>query len=118
LRAELDNLRNAVTWALERDSSNDVELGIAIVAALASQAFHHEPTISTWAERASDHLEATSAARRATVLPDDHPLLVELEAQLGTERYRAAREQGATLSFDEVVVLVLGALDRLEVPES
>jgi hypothetical protein len=50
-------------------------------------------------------------------LPDDHPRLVELEAQLGTERYRAARAEGATVSFDEVVELVLGALDRLEVPD-
>ena len=50
-------------------------------------------------------------------LPDDHPRLVELGAQVGSDRYRAARAEGAALSYDEVVELVLGALDRLEVPD-
>jgi hypothetical protein len=49
-------------------------------------------------------------------MPDDHPRLVQVEADLGSERYRAARAEGAALSYDEVVELVLRALDRLEVP--
>jgi ATP/maltotriose-dependent transcriptional regulator MalT len=66
--ADFDNLRAAVTWSFERDAADDVELGIAIVTGLASEAFYHEPTVSTWAEQAVERLGATSTARRATVL--------------------------------------------------
>jgi hypothetical protein len=51
-------------------------------------------------------------------LPDDHPRLVELEARLGRARYHAARAEGAALSYDEVVELVLGALDDLIASET
>jgi hypothetical protein len=68
LRADLDNLRAAVTWSFERDDPDDVELGIALVATLASEAFHHETTVSRWSEQAVEHLEATSTERRVTVL--------------------------------------------------
>ncbi|HXY95124.1 MAG TPA: adenylate/guanylate cyclase domain-containing protein [Acidimicrobiia bacterium] len=68
LRADVDNLRAAVTWSFERDDANDVEHGIAIVTALRSEAFNHSSTIGAWAEQAMHRLDATSTDRRATVL--------------------------------------------------
>ena len=68
LRADLEHLRAAVTWSFDRAGADDVELGIAIIAALASEAFHHQATVSSWAELAVEHLETTTTERRATVL--------------------------------------------------
>jgi predicted ATPase/class 3 adenylate cyclase len=68
LMEELDNLRAAVTWSFESDAPEDVELGIGIVTALAIEAYHHQTTVSTWAEAAVDHVGATTPGRRATVL--------------------------------------------------
>jgi hypothetical protein len=69
MRLELDNFRSAVTWALDREDAEDVELAVRIVAALASEAYAN-PSISvgSWAEQAAGHLDATSPGRRATVL--------------------------------------------------
>jgi predicted ATPase/class 3 adenylate cyclase len=54
LRAELDNLRAAVTWATDaQHSDDDAELGLRIVAALAYQAMVYSPAgVGAWAERA------------------------------------------------------------------
>jgi predicted ATPase/DNA-binding SARP family transcriptional activator len=53
LRAELDNLRAAVAWATDAQHSDDAELGLRIVAALAYQAMVYSPAgVGAWAERA------------------------------------------------------------------
>ena len=66
---ELDNFRSAVTWALDREAAEDVELAVRIVAALTSEAYTY-PSVSvgSWAEQAIGHLDATTPGRRATVL--------------------------------------------------
>jgi len=69
MRLELDNFRSAVTWALDREDAEDVELAVRIVAALASESYAN-PSVSvgSWAEQAAGHLDATTPGRRATVL--------------------------------------------------
>ena len=66
---ELDNFRSAVTWSLDREAAEDVELAVRIVAALTSEAYAY-PSVSvgSWAEQAIGHLDATTPGRRATVL--------------------------------------------------
>jgi predicted ATPase/class 3 adenylate cyclase len=69
LRAELDNLRSAVTWALDRAEAGDRELGVRIIAALAMQvSFDPSLGIGAWAERAVEAAEATQPGRRHAVL--------------------------------------------------
>jgi len=66
--AELDNLRAAVTWALDRDDSDDIGLALRIIGALA-----HESTVNpaagigAWGERALPHVEITSPQLRYAV---------------------------------------------------
>ena len=69
LLLELDNFRSAVTWSLDRDDPEDVELAVRIIAALTSEAYAN-PSVSvgSWAEQAIGHLDATTPGRRATVL--------------------------------------------------
>ena len=69
LLLELDNFRSAITWSLDRDDPEDVELAVRIVAALTSEAYAY-PSVSvgSWAEQAIGHLDATTPGRRATVL--------------------------------------------------
>jgi predicted ATPase/class 3 adenylate cyclase len=68
LHAELDNLRGAVTWALDRDG-DDRELALRIITALASEANASDSTgVTTWAERAIDAARASTPARRTGVL--------------------------------------------------
>ena len=67
LHAELDNLRAAVTWALDRDGA-DAELGARIIAATR----RGRPTagdvigVTTWAERAIDAARASTPVCAAT----------------------------------------------------
>ena len=66
-RAELDNLRAAVTWAL--DSKDDAELAVRIVAELAWYAsWDRTSGIGTWAERAVPAAERSREGLRAAVL--------------------------------------------------
>ena len=66
--AELDNLRAAVTWALDRDDPDDIGLALRIVGALAYET-HRNPAagIGAWAERALPHVEITSPQLRYAV---------------------------------------------------
>jgi predicted ATPase len=69
IRAELDNLRAAFTWALERPEPADVELGIGIIAALSAQAaIDMASGVGMWAEQALPHLDSTTPALRVSVL--------------------------------------------------
>jgi predicted ATPase/class 3 adenylate cyclase len=69
IRAELDNLRAAVTWALDARADADAELAIRIIAAL----LFHATTVScdgvsTWAERAAPRADVSTPGRRLSVL--------------------------------------------------
>jgi predicted ATPase len=65
--AELDNLRAAVTWALDRDPE-DVGLALRIVGALASETqWHPTAGVGAWAEQALRHVEITSPQLRYAV---------------------------------------------------
>ena len=67
--AELDNLRAAVTWALDRADSDDVELALRIVGALAYEAMMHTAMgVGAWAEPALPHVvHATPQLRYAVI---------------------------------------------------
>jgi len=69
LVADLDNLRAAVTWGLNRDDPGDLELALRIVAALALEATNHRAYgIGAWGERAvNDAEDAAPALRTATL---------------------------------------------------
>ncbi len=65
--AERDNLRAAVTWALDRDSP-DLGLALRVIAALAHEAqLNPASGIGAWAERALAHVETTSHQLRYAV---------------------------------------------------
>jgi hypothetical protein len=69
LMVELDNLRTAVQWTIERDNAADVELGLRIIAALSYEASFNRPLgVGVWAERAAEWAERTTPARRSDVL--------------------------------------------------
>ncbi len=66
--AELDNLRAAVTWALDRDEPDDIRLALRIIGALAYES-RIDPAagIGAWAERALPHVEITTPPLRYAV---------------------------------------------------
>jgi predicted ATPase/class 3 adenylate cyclase len=65
---ELDNLRAAVTWALDRDDPDDVKVALRIVGALAFEATNNPAAgIGAWAARALPHPGITSPQLRYTV---------------------------------------------------
>ena len=68
LRAELDNLRAAVTWSLDATDTVDAEVALRIIAALAVQQ-GYDPTlgIGDWAVRALDRLDATTPGRAQVI---------------------------------------------------
>jgi predicted ATPase/DNA-binding SARP family transcriptional activator len=66
--AELDNLRAAVTWALDRDEPDDIRLALRVVGALAAESRIDPATgIGAWAERALPHVEITAPPLRYAV---------------------------------------------------
>ena len=77
LRADVDNIRAAVTWALDRDDADDQELGVRIIVALTYEVtMDRSAGYGTWAERAL-------RPRRA---------LAARPAQRGPGRHRARRD--------------------------
>ena len=69
LHAELDNLRAAVTWALDSEDDADGELAVRIVAALSFQATADRAAgISTWAQRVLPRSETARPDLRVGVL--------------------------------------------------
>ncbi len=94
IRRELDNLRAAVTWALDRDDRADAELGVAIVAALHDQANTDIGSgIGAWAERAVPHARSSIPARRRAVLG---------AAAYTALQVRVDAEAGRSLALDAV----------------
>jgi predicted ATPase/class 3 adenylate cyclase len=66
--AELNNLRAAVIWALDRADPDDVSLALRIVGALAHEAIDNPAAgIGSLAERALPHVEITSPQLRYAV---------------------------------------------------
>ncbi len=66
--AELDNLRAAVKWALDRDEPDDIRLALRIVGVLAAESRIDPATgIGAWAERAVPHVEVTTPPLRYAV---------------------------------------------------
>lgn len=69
VRTELDNLRAAFVWALDRDDIDDSELAIVIVASLATEAVYHVASgVGRWATTAAERAERSSPGRRHAVL--------------------------------------------------
>jgi predicted ATPase/class 3 adenylate cyclase len=66
---ELDNLRIAVAWSLDRGDHTDRELAIRIVAGLSNEANAGSSLgVGSWSERALPFVDATTPERRAAVL--------------------------------------------------
>ena len=66
--AELDSLRAAVTWALDRDDPDDIGLAVRVIGALASESVGNPVAgIGAWAEQALPQLEITSPQLRYAV---------------------------------------------------
>jgi len=66
--AELDNLRAAVTWALDRDEPDDVRLALRVIGALAVESrIDSAAGIGAWAERALPHIDITTPPLRYAV---------------------------------------------------
>jgi len=64
---EVDNLRAAVLWSVE--STDNGELGMRIVAALANESWlHRQLGLGSWADRARIHVHRTTPARRTAIL--------------------------------------------------
>jgi predicted ATPase/class 3 adenylate cyclase len=69
LHDELDNLRAALTWALDSDQREDTEFAMRIVAALAYQAIlDRSAGIAEWAERVIVHADDAAPELRPGVL--------------------------------------------------
>src|SRR5262249_48752833 len=69
IRAELDNLRAAVTWALDAQADIDAELAIRVIAALSNYAtIVVGDGVTTWAERAAPRADVSTPGRRFSVL--------------------------------------------------
>ena len=67
--AELDNLRAAVTWALDRADSDDVELALRIVGALAYESMMHTAMgVGAWAVPALAHVAIATPQLRYAVI--------------------------------------------------
>jgi len=65
LKADLDNLRAAVGWGLDRDDRDDNEVGVRIPAALSNEGVIGRASgISEWALRALPFADATTPTRR------------------------------------------------------
>jgi predicted ATPase/class 3 adenylate cyclase len=68
VETELDNLRAAVTWALDSSDEHDGELAVRIVAALAQEGASVRATgIGNWAQKAIGAAERSTPGRRHTV---------------------------------------------------
>ena len=67
-RADRDNLRAAVSWALASDVEADRQYGLRIIAALAHESMQEGEPIGVFAETALVHSDAAPSGTRAAVL--------------------------------------------------
>jgi len=58
---------------------------------------------------ADQALSVMGAARHPGDIPEHDQIVAELEAQLGPERFRRLRQEGARLTLDEAVALALAS---------
>jgi len=66
---DLDNLRAAVSWALNRDDRDDIELGVRIPAALHTEiSMGRASGIAQWSSRALPFVDSTTPLRRFQIL--------------------------------------------------
>ena len=67
---EIDNLRAATNWALDRQDADDIRFGLRIIAALADEGglMARATGIGEWAERALPHAERADPPLRHAVL--------------------------------------------------
>jgi predicted ATPase len=68
LMDDLDNLRSAVTWGLDRGLHDDEQTAVAIVARLALEAGSRGTGIGQWAEQAIPAAERSTPGHRSAVL--------------------------------------------------
>ena len=69
LKVEVDSLRAAVGWAIERDSDDDRELALVILASLAREVVLDRGSgMGGWAERAIEATSQSSSPLRPTVM--------------------------------------------------
>ncbi len=66
-RADRDNLRAAVSWALASESGSDQICGLRIIAALAHESMQEGEPIGVWAEAALAHTDLAPAGVRTSV---------------------------------------------------
>jgi predicted ATPase/class 3 adenylate cyclase len=93
--SELDNLRAAVAWSVESEKPDDNELGVRIVASLASEANAGRTLeVGSWAERALPLVGRSTPARRAAVLgAAAWNAILSGNLDLGAERSRAVLQE-------------------------
>ena len=107
VRLELDNLRAAVNWALDRDDADDAEVGIGIIADLQDEASANVASgIGTWAERAVHHARRSTPARRRSVLGVAAFTALQSRADLATGRALALEAVEIPLAADRPVSFV------------
>ncbi len=69
VRAELDNVRAAIEWALDSSLTPDAQLGLRIVAALAYEAVSDVTAgVGTWIERAIARVHEATPGQRTAIL--------------------------------------------------
>ena len=88
IAGEFDNLRSAVSWALDRDGSADAEYAMRIIAALMAESVrNHAEGVGPWAERAIGHPGTVeSPSRNAVLVAAAFGALARLDSDAG-ERY-------------------------------
>ena len=91
INADLDNLRAAVGWALDRDDRDDNELGLRIPAALFTEgAMGRASGISAWGRAALPLVDSTTPKRRFEILSC---VAWDAHAQADIEQCRAVAQQ-------------------------
>ncbi len=110
--AELDNLRTAVSWALDSDVAADAELGLRIIGVLAAFPTAEGPSkIGTWAERALGCLDPVDDGLASAVLGVAAMAAFsrgDLSAM--SDRARASLRRGPTPAWPHVLGHVATAL--------
>ena len=98
LHDELDNLRAAVGWGLDRDDLADQELALRVVAALANQSYMARAAgVGAWAVRALLQAEQSTAGRRtAVVAAASHEILYQGDYAAGRALAIDALRDGVT----------------------
>jgi predicted ATPase len=95
LLGDLDNLRSAVVWGLDRGDEEDQQTPVAIVAWLAYEAQTRATGIGRWAEQALPALERSAPGYRSAVLGASAAAAVYRGDFDASERYaRAAVKEG------------------------